>query len=122
MPRFEKLTPMLQTADMGKTIEFYTGTLGFSLLNTWPQGEPAWCILGRDDVQIMFMINEHVGAPEMTGTLYIRTTDVVDLHSRLAGQVEVLWGPEVYEYGMHEFAIKDCNGYTLSFGQPVQTD
>jgi hypothetical protein len=23
---------------------------------------------------------------------------------------------------MNEFAIKDCNGYTLSFGQPVSPD
>jgi catechol 2,3-dioxygenase-like lactoylglutathione lyase family enzyme len=125
MPRFEKLTPMLQTSNMAKSIEFYTRTLGFTLVNTWPGGaeaEPTWCILNRDDVAIMFMINEHLGAPEMTGTLYIQTTDVLDLHRRLAGQVEVLWGPEVYEYGMHEFAIKDCNGYTLSFGQPVRTD
>jgi catechol 2,3-dioxygenase-like lactoylglutathione lyase family enzyme len=122
MPWFEKLTPMLQTSDMGKTIAFYTHTLGFTLVNTWPAGEPTWCILGRDDVQIMFMINEHVGAPAMTGTLYIQTTDVLELHRRIAGQVEVLWGPEVYEYGMHEFAIRDCNGYTLSFGQPVSAD
>jgi hypothetical protein len=34
----------------------------------------------------------------------------------------VLWGPEIYEYGMHEFAIKDCNGYTISFGQPVEME
>jgi catechol 2,3-dioxygenase-like lactoylglutathione lyase family enzyme len=123
MPQFEKLTPMLQTSDMGQTIEFYTRTLGFNLVNTWPEGAgPTWCILGRDAVQIMFMINEHVGAPAMTGTLYIQTTDVLDLHRRIAGQVEVLWGPEVYEYGMHEFAIKDCNGYTLSFGQPVRAE
>jgi hypothetical protein len=119
MPSFEKLTPMLQTADMGKTIGFYTGTLGFRLVNCWPDHEPTWCILSRDDIELMFMINEHLGAPVMTGTLYIRTTDVLGLHRQLAGQVEVLWGPEVFEYGMQEFAIRDCNGYTLSFGQPV---
>ena len=58
----------------------------------------------------------------MTGTLYIETTDVMTLCNQLSGQVEVCWGPEVYEYGMHEFAIKDCNGYTLSFGQPTGED
>jgi catechol 2,3-dioxygenase-like lactoylglutathione lyase family enzyme len=119
MAKLEKLTPMLQTSDMQKTIEFYTRTLGFTLVNTMPAQEPAWCILERDGAQIMFMMNEHVGPPQMTGTLYFQTTDVLDLHRRLAGQVEVLWGPEIYEYGMHEFAIKDCNGYTLSFGQPT---
>jgi catechol 2,3-dioxygenase-like lactoylglutathione lyase family enzyme len=119
MARLEKLTPMLQTSDMPATIAFYTGVLGFTLVNTWPEGEPTWCILRRDSAQLMFMINEHVGAPQMTGTLYIETDDVLDLHGRIAGRAEVLWGPEVYPYGMHEFAIKDCNGYTLSFGQPT---
>jgi hypothetical protein len=64
------------------------------------------------------MTNDHLGAPQMTGTLYIETTDVLALHRQVAGGVEVLWGPEVFAYGMHEFAIRDCNGYTLSFGQP----
>jgi hypothetical protein len=29
------------------------------------------------------------------------------------------WGPEKTPYGMLEFAIKDPNGYLLSFGQPT---
>lgn len=29
------------------------------------------------------------------------------------------WGPERMPYGMLEFAIKDLNGYLLSFGQRV---
>jgi catechol 2,3-dioxygenase-like lactoylglutathione lyase family enzyme len=115
----KKLTPMLQTNDMRRTIDFYTKTLGFSLENAWPEDKPGWCILNRDGVEIMFMTNDHLGSPQMTGTLYIETTDVLAMHRRLAGAVEVLWGPEVYHYEMHEFAIKDCNGYTLSFGQPT---
>jgi hypothetical protein len=30
------------------------------------------------------------------------------------------WGPERMPYGLIEFAIKDPNGYLLSFGQPVE--
>jgi catechol 2,3-dioxygenase-like lactoylglutathione lyase family enzyme len=115
----KKLTPMLQTPDIARTIEFYTRVLGFSVVNVWPSESPVWCILRCDDTQLMFMTNDHLGAPEMTGTLYMETTDVLALHRKLIDQVEVLWGPEVFDYGMHEFAIKDCNGYTLSFGQPV---
>jgi hypothetical protein len=32
--------------------------------------------------------------------------------------VELCGGPEQMPYGMLEFAIKDLNGYMLSFGQP----
>ena len=122
MERLTQLTPMLQTKDMGKTIEFYTKILDFQLVGSWPKENPVWCMLQRDNARVMFMINEHVGEPRLTGTLYIQTTDVLAIYKRIAGLVEVQWGPEVYEYGMHEFAIKDCNGYTISFGQPVETD
>ncbi len=70
----------------------------------------------------MFMTNEHLPEPRMTGTLYVETTDVLALYRRISTQVEIQWGPEIYEYGMHEFAIKDCNGYTISFGQPVEPE
>jgi uncharacterized glyoxalase superfamily protein PhnB len=122
MVRFMQLTPMLQNLDVGKTIEFYTRVLGFSLDSVWPEEKPVWCSLKRDSAQIMFMTNDHLKDPQLTGTLYIQTNDVLALHKKLAGRVEVLWGPEIYEYGMHEFGITDCHGYTLSFGQPVQAD
>jgi catechol 2,3-dioxygenase-like lactoylglutathione lyase family enzyme len=110
---------MLQTTDIRGTIDFYTRILGFKVAGVWPEDNPQWCALDRDEIQIMFMVNEHYGLPQMTGTLYIRTNDVLELHRKLSGEVEVLWGPEVYHYGMHEFAIKDCNGYTISFGEPT---
>ncbi len=30
------------------------------------------------------------------------------------------WGPEEMPYGMLEFAIRDPNGYLLSFGQKLR--
>ena len=77
MPRLSKLTPMLQTSDIARTIEFYTGTLDFKVGSVWPDEKPVWCILERDSAQVMFMTNDHLGAPEMTGTLYVETTDVL---------------------------------------------
>jgi len=120
MERMKQLTPMLQTMDMRKTLDFYGKILDFKLVGSWPEANPVWCMLERDGARIMFMVNEHVGEPRLTGTLYIETTDVMALYHRISGRVDVQWGPEVYEYGMHEFAIKDCNGYTISFGQPVE--
>lgn len=118
-PTFHSLTPMLQTTDMARTLAFYTGVLGFTVANASPVENPTWCVLQHGRVEIMFMSNNHLGSPAMTGTLYIQTTGVRAWHAALAGQVEVLWGPELYPYGMLEFAIKDCNGYTLSFGEPT---
>jgi len=30
-----------------------------------------------------------------------------------------VWGPEDTDYGMHEFAIRDPDGYTLIFGKQI---
>ncbi len=35
----------------------------------------------------------------------------------LEGRVVAEWGPERMDYGVVEFAIRDVNGYLLSFGQ-----
>jgi catechol 2,3-dioxygenase-like lactoylglutathione lyase family enzyme len=118
MARLNKLTPMLQTPNVRATVAFYTEMLGFKLEVLWPAESPSWCRLAHGDIQVMFMTNEHYGAPAMTGTLYIETDEVMAIHRSLEGRVEVLWGPELYHYGMLEFAIKDLNGYTVSFGQP----
>jgi uncharacterized glyoxalase superfamily protein PhnB len=123
MAKFTSMTPMLQTGDLRRTIAFYKEILGFELLGLWPDdATPVWCELASGGARLMFMTNDHLGEPQLSGTLYIRTDDVLELHARIADRVEVEWGPEIYDYGMHEFAIKDCNGYRISFGQPVRPD
>jgi uncharacterized glyoxalase superfamily protein PhnB len=121
MDHLTRLTPMLQTVDLRKTIDFYSQTLGFTVTAAWPDEKPVWCMLERDGARVMFMMNDHLASPELTGTLYVETTDVLEMHRRIADKVVILWGPEIYDYGMHEFAISDNNGYTLSFGQPVES-
>jgi uncharacterized glyoxalase superfamily protein PhnB len=112
---------MLVAADLRQTIDWYTGVLGFEIENQLPEERPAWCSLSRDDVEIMFMADPESAAarPRLSGVLYVNTDDVLGLYERIKDRVKVLWGPEVYHYGMHEFAIEDCNGYRISFGQPT---
>ena len=119
MPKLTRLVPMFRAADLRQTIDFYTRILDFALLNAWPADKPTWCCLGRDAVEIMFTTGDNPDPPKMTGVLYLNTDDVLALHARIKAQVTIRWGPEIYHYGMHEFAIEDCNGYTLSFGQPT---
>lgn len=120
MSDFHSLTPMLLSADLAKTIEFYTELLDFELDGSWPREAPTWIQLRRGDLRVMFYAKDEKteGVPGMTGVLYFTIDDVPALHRRLEGKVQIQWGPEVYHYGMLEFAIHDCNGYTLSFGQP----
>lgn len=113
---FHALTPMLQTSDMDRTIAWYSDVLGFRCVSRMGDG---WCRLEQDGVSLMFMRNDHVGSPHATATQYIYVDDVDALWSRLEGRVAAEWGPEDMPYGLREFAIKDPDGYLLSFGQSV---
>jgi uncharacterized glyoxalase superfamily protein PhnB len=110
--RFRALSPMLQSADLARTIGWYEEVLGFCCTGR----EENWCRLERDGVAIMFMRNAQFGAPQATAVQYIYVEDVFELWNRIAGRVKAEWGPEKMPYGMFEFAIRDPDGYLLSFG------
>ena len=112
----QSLTPMLQTSDMERTIAWYGDVLGFRCVRRMGDG---WCHLAQDGVSLMFMRNDHLGAPHATATQYIYVDDVNALWEMLKHRVAPEWGPEDTSYGMREFAIKDPDGYLLSFGEPL---
>jgi uncharacterized glyoxalase superfamily protein PhnB len=108
------LVPMLQSNDMARTKNWYEQVLGFRCVSS--QGDE-WCRLERDDVAIMFMRNAHLGEPHATATQYIYVDDVHALWNSLKEKCTPEWGPEEMPYGLVEFAIRDPDGYLLSFGQ-----
>jgi uncharacterized glyoxalase superfamily protein PhnB len=114
--RFQSVTPMLQTLDMDATIRWYREVLGFA--EAARMGSD-WCRLTRDGVEIMFMTNAHLGAPNATATQYFCVEDVMALWAEVKDRCAAEWGPEEMPYGMLEFAIRDPNGYLLSFGQEI---
>ena len=114
--RFQSLVPMLQTQDVAATRAWYESRLGFTCAAGSHEG---WCQLSRDGVSIMFMHNDLMGEPQATATQYITVDDVMALWDRLKEHCVAEWGPERMPYGMLEFAIRDPNGYLLSFGQEV---
>ncbi|ARP99332.1 bleomycin resistance protein [Pseudorhodoplanes sinuspersici] len=116
MMRLRSLTPMLQAGDLQRTIAWYESVLGFRCVRR----EKHWCRLERDGVTLMFMRNEHVGTPHATGTQYIYVDDLNALWNAIKDRVTPEWGPEKMPYGMMEFAIKDPDGYLLSFGEELE--
>jgi uncharacterized glyoxalase superfamily protein PhnB len=107
---------MLQTLDMAGTIRWYQDVLGFA--EAARMGDD-WCCLSRDGVELMFMTNAHLGQPQATATQYFQVEDVMALWAAIEDRCAAEWGPEEMPYGMLEFAIKDPNGYLLSFGQEI---
>lgn len=114
---------MLWTEKLQESITFYTQVLGFTCTEFNAQWQ--WARLQRDDVALMLAYpNEHVQYDKIafSGSLYFETTDAQNLWSKLKDVAEVVYGLEIFEWGMKEFAIKDNNGYLLQFGENLNKE
>ena len=114
--RLRSLVPMLQSGDLQRTIDWYQSVLGFRCTGR----EEGWCRLERDGVTLTFMRNAHLGEPHATATQYIYVDDLDALWNSIKDRIKAEWGPEDMPYGMMEFAIKDPDGYLLSFGEELR--
>jgi len=118
--KLTNLTPMLETDDLRQTIKFYTELLGFTCESLYPDAEnPIWTSLRRDEVVIMFTTrNAHstITRPTMTGSLYIYPDNVDEVWELLKDKAIIEYPIENFDYGIREFAIRDCNGYLVQFG------
>ena len=119
------LTPMLKAENLEETISFYTQTLGFTVESVMDDdnGKPNWVSLKWGSAGLMFFsidaVDDMSTRPTMTGVLYFNPNDVAGLWEELRGKTQVEWELQTMPYGMREFAIRDCNGYILTFGQDV---
>ena len=112
---------MIHVPDVSTTVAWYT-SIGFTLVRqNNADGEIDWAKLSLGNSEVMFSAGGNPSAePRREVDLYILTDNVDDLHRRLKDRVQVV--VDLYDafYGMREFAIRDCNGFWITFGQPVQ--
>lgn len=119
--QLQVITPILWVDDVRATIDYYVSVLGFdetSYVADWQ-----WGVVEKHKVRILLSKpNAHAGyeRPQFTGSLYIRTDDVDAWWSFYKDRATVFYPVEDFEYGLREFAIKDCNGYILQFGQDIE--
>lgn len=114
---------MLETEDIGQTVKFYTELLGFECESLYKEEESlTWTSLRKDNVVIMFSsrnCHSTIEKPTMTGSLYFKTENVNEAWEQLKDNAKIEYPIEDFDYGMREFAIYDCNGYLLQFGQEI---
>jgi catechol 2,3-dioxygenase-like lactoylglutathione lyase family enzyme len=118
-----RILPCLLVSDMRKSLDFYIGVLHFTQTGYYPiESEPIRTEVRRDDVAIILYTEAtRTGdmTPTLTGGLYIFPESVNRLADELRGRVPFAWGPDETEFGYREFAVRDPDGYTLVFAEPV---
>jgi catechol 2,3-dioxygenase-like lactoylglutathione lyase family enzyme len=115
--------PMLSVSDLKQTMAFYCDRLGFHVVNKMGEPDPVWCMLKRDNVQLMF---NQLPAEEMKELsprakdfqiYYFYPDNLVSLHAAWKAKRLPVTELRVAHYGMKEFELRDPDGYWLWFGQ-----
>jgi catechol 2,3-dioxygenase-like lactoylglutathione lyase family enzyme len=116
--RFERAVPVLQVADVGQSIDWYVGVLGFDP-DPFPKNPPyAFAILRRDGAEIMLQgegSSRPPAAKEDGWTVYLRIAGdgVLDLADSVRRATPLVRGPERMFYGLVEFEVLDPDGYRI---------
>jgi len=130
--KLQSLSPNLVASDVNKTVDYYTKTLGFSLIASVPEkGVYNWAMLMRDGITMMFQslpsLKEDL--PQLAfnskgslGTFYIKVEGLDELYRSLKGKADIVVEMRTTFYGAREFAVKDLDGYYLMFAEDVPKD
>jgi len=122
----KSITPNLMVESVDETVEFYCGKLGFSVQASVPEsnGKLQFAILIRDSLTVMVQDREtlveeypvlNVSKVQPSATLYITVDNFAELYEELKGKCDVLCDVHTTFYGANEFAVKDNNGYVITF-------
>lgn len=123
--RITGITPQLRTTDLEASIRFYVDRLGFALAFRWEDFYAGVCA-GDAGIHLK-RVDEpdpsiaHVAAGDHVH-LYIHVDDVDALHAQLRERaVPVLAGPVDRPWNTRELVLRDDQGHTLHFSQPLTT-
>jgi uncharacterized glyoxalase superfamily protein PhnB len=118
--------PYFPIANVEKSVEFYQKVFGFGC--EYSAGTPLqFAICSRNGLAIML---RRVSTPDLiapnerqggTWDAFFWVNDADGLHEELKARgAEVVYGPLIQEaYQMREFAVRDCDGHVLGFGQAI---
>jgi catechol 2,3-dioxygenase-like lactoylglutathione lyase family enzyme len=114
----ERLHPGLAVPDVLAAVEFYTSRLGFTLGFTW--GEPV-TMAGVNLGEVQVFLNR--GAPNPAGvSVSFLVGDADELYAfHCERGVEIVQPIDDRPYGIRDYAVRDLNGYLLSFGHYIYT-
>ena len=105
---------LLRCNSVKQTRQFYSEILGFEISDS-AEGS---CTVQKEGGTLIFTdANLWSGPPVLSGTVYFFLADVDAYYAKVSKLANVQWPLEEMSYGTREFAVTDCNGYTLAFAQ-----
>ncbi len=139
MSSIQTFVPNLMVSDVRKSVVYYQNILGFDLtFAVSTEGKRTVTDLSKDDstliyaqmkcgdAEVMFQEKESftedipgVQTKIIGGSVsfYCLVEGIEELFKKIKNQVTVTKKPETSWYGMREFFILDCNGYSLGFAE-----
>ena len=116
--RFERAVPVLQVADVGRSIDWYVAAFGFDP-DPFPPNPPySFAILRRDGAEMMLQdatSSRPADAKEEGWTVYLHVAGdgLLDLADSVRRSTPLVRGPERMFYGLVEFEVVDPDGYRI---------
>jgi len=125
--RFERAVPVLQVADVGRSIDWYVAAVGFDPDPFPPKPPYGFAILRRDSIEIMLQHGEPSAArdPKNEGwAVYLRIAGdgLLQLAESVRRATPLVRGPERMFYGLVEFEVVDPDGYRICVSGSVPAD
>jgi uncharacterized glyoxalase superfamily protein PhnB len=119
----ERIVPMIHVLDVEATAAWYA-SIGFTVLEKAREcddDEVNWALLRLGDSTIMLNVGgKPSDAVRREFDLYVHVDDVDGVRRRLDGKAGIIEDLHETLYGMREFVIRDCNGFWITFGQPMR--
>jgi catechol 2,3-dioxygenase-like lactoylglutathione lyase family enzyme len=119
--KLTRLIPMLPVRDVGASVEFYCGKLGFSVESR--NDDWGWAMLRFDECRLMLdqSINAHPHGPRDT-VVYLYPDDIAAYHGMVRRRGLDVPDLEPKFYGLTEFRIADPDGNRLWIGQTAPAE
>lgn len=119
-PQFWAVAPVLATADVLKTAEYYRDVLGFKIDDAFSGRE--WTMLWADQCQIYLSLNPSVAATAHGQQIAICAPGIDDIYEKhKANGANIVSEIEDKPWGLREYTVEDPNGYHLRFGSHIET-
>lgn len=128
------LTPDLMVEDVANTADWYEEVFDAAVVATLPTDtdDPWWAQLQIDDASLMIQDRASLAEKlplleeEAIGgsvAMYIDIDDAQTLHDELSeAGINVIQDLHETDFGWRQFAVEDCNGYILWFGEKLDDE